>query len=64
VFQRLEETTARRRQVAIPSIPARKALDLQKIQFLLDLISADDPGNVHAGKLAVLPPGAPTTQAD
>jgi hypothetical protein len=48
--------------VVIPSILARKALELQKVHFFLNLISADDPVNVHAGELAMRPPRAPTTQ--
>jgi hypothetical protein len=38
----------------------QKAAKFQNVHPVLDLISADDPTNVHAGEVEVRPPGAPT----
>jgi hypothetical protein len=50
--------------MAISSILARKAPDLQNFRILLNLIFADSRRNVYAGELAVRPARAPTTRPE
>lgn len=51
------------RRLALPSITPRKALSVQNVQVLFELIFWDSQRNVYRGDLEVRPPRAPTTSA-